>query len=974
MLNHKLGPIALVLSPLFTSLLLLSPHAHAAPPVFPVEVMFEAEAVTVDSPWSIQTANEASGYKYVVATGPGPTAAPATGALPELSYQIQVDHDAEYKIWLRVRAPGGNADSFHWAFDNAAYNSYFMGSNSSSWVWISLPKQKLSKGPHEFKLRYREAGMGFDRILVTAQEYYVPKEVGANPGLPVAMPDNPYGPAPAIVPPTAHPRLFLRETDLATLRQYRQNAVNNPGADHVALKAAWDRMEAAANSNTTGVLPAQGTQDSKTWCPAMRKVIQGKALRYLLDGSDVTSGQHAVSLMSAYLDTDACQTSTSTREIGESILLSSIVYDWCYPQMTQAHKLLFIQRFMERAPKMELGFPPTKQGSVSGHGGEAQLMRDQLSAGIAFYDEAPEIYRIVAGRFFKEFVDVRDDAYVAHAHHQGTSYGPYRTTWDLFAAWIFRRMGAGEVFSSEQKQLPYHWLYMLRPDGQLMRDGDSYQSAYTQQGKYWTDPMAYMLPASFYDDGIIKHEFSKNQLAAHLPENDLYLILFNKPDLAATPATLPLTRYFADPVGMMVARTGWSDSSVPDYASKAVVATMKVGSTQFEGHQQLDGGHFQLYYKGPLAIDSGIYEGTHPDQVSNKNNVGYGSDHDVNYHKRTIAHNAMLVLDPAETFTERFANAKANDGGQRFIGAEPFNKTALLDPAKSYVVGASLRHQVGPDSDKPDYSYLKGDLTKAYTAKMANYTRSFVFLNLKNTANPAALIVLDKVQSSNKDFKKTWLLHSIQEPQISGDSVTIERTVAGLYSGKLVNRTILPASAQIGKIGGPGKEFAVYNPVSKVLVNYPMLPSYTNATEEPGAWRVEVSPAQAAESDLFLNAMQVMDAGSQNLPLATEPIAADLLTGVKISNRVVLFAKGNQDISANAEFTLPATNGETRVLVTDLAPGFWSVSLNGAAATVQYEVKAGEGTLYFIAASGGSYALTRAASRTLPAPQVINSL
>jgi heparin/heparan-sulfate lyase len=38
----------------------------------------------------------------------------------------------------------------------------------------------------------------------------------------------------------------------------------------------------------------------------------------------------------------------------------------------------------------------------------------------------------------------------------------------------------------------------------------------------------------------------------------------------------------------------------------------------------------------------------------------------MNYHKRTIAHNTVLVHDPAENF-----DGFANDGGQRFPGDEP---------------------------------------------------------------------------------------------------------------------------------------------------------------------------------------------------------------------------------------------------------------------------------------------------------------
>ena len=52
------------------------------------------------------------------------------------------------------------------------------------------------------------------------------------------------------------------------------------------------------------------------------------------------------------------------------------------------------------------------------------------------------------------------------------------------------------------------------------------------------------------------------------------------------------------PYGWMIARTGWDDESV--------IAEMKVNVYNFNNHQHLDAGAFQIYYKGPLAIDSGL--------------------------------------------------------------------------------------------------------------------------------------------------------------------------------------------------------------------------------------------------------------------------------------------------------------------------------------------------------------------------------
>lgn len=762
----------------------------------------------------------------------------------------------------------------------------------------------------------------------------------------VAMPQNPGIAAPAIRPPAEHPRLYLRATDLEALRKQELRAQGRENVEYQALNLAWQRLRTAGRYYLTTLPPQNQGESNGDYCERSAKIVHAKALFYLLD-KDGESGQQAISLARAYLDSPVCQQQAATpRQMGNSLLLSALVYDWCYPLLKTDDKRHFIQRFVEQAARMEIGFPPLKQGSITGHGSEAQLMRDQLSAAIAFYDEAPEIYRMVAGRFFSAYIEPRNFMYSAGGHHQGDSYGPSRYIWDVFASWIFRRMGVRDVFAANQSSTPYQWLYMRRPDGQLMRDGDSYWAALSRFKSYWAEPLPFMLAASYYKDPYLKGEFLR-QLPALRPTEDLWLVLLDDPSVPARSVRdLPLTWYAGAPLGMMIARTAWTEGNTADLQSPAVVAMMKAGGTRFGNHQHLDAGHFQLYYKGGLAIDSGIYQGA--------NNVEYGSVHDMNYHKRTIAHNAMLVLDEAETIIP----GKSNDGGQRFT-TEFYAMQDLLDPAKGAQAGGALRSQVGPDRLAPEYSYLQGELSQAYSRKVSAYTRSFVFLNLKNAKNPAALIVFDRIQSSKLGFKKTWLLHSETEPSVVGDTVTITRTDRG-YNGKLVNRTILPARPAIAKVGGPGREFSVYDSATRKYINYPITPMQSNNSEEAGAWRVEVSPSVAARSDTFLNAMQVLDATPDAQPLPVEPVLSELLAGVKIANRAVLFARETDELNSTARFTLPSQSGELRVLLAGLAPGGWVVSADDASYRFEAVVEAQAGTLYFTVKSGGKYTLQRA--------------
>src|SRR5574340_12414 len=144
-----------------------------------------------------------------------------------------------------------------------------------------------------------------------------------------------------------------------------------------------------------------------------------------------------------------------------------------------------------------------------------------------------------------------------------------------------------------------------RADGQLLRSGDGQSKA---------PKLRSLLCASYYGDPYVLADYLKEPGID--PMSKIFEFLWADPDLKPRPVSeLPLSRYFGGPYGWMVARTGWDENSV--------VAEMKTNIYNFVNHQHADAGAFQVYYKGPLAIDSGVY-------------ATYGSPHHANYHKRTI--------------------------------------------------------------------------------------------------------------------------------------------------------------------------------------------------------------------------------------------------------------------------------------------------------------------------------------------------
>ena len=372
---------------------------------------------------------------------------------------------------------------------------------------------------------------------------------------------------------------------------------------------------------------------------------------------------------------------------------------------------------------------------------------------------------------------------------------------------------------------------------------------------------------------------------------------------------------------------------------------MKINEHFVGNHQHMDGGAFQIYYKGPLAIDAGAYHGT---------SGGYNSAHNKNFFKRTVAHNSLLVFDPNEKFASwnyggtdktEFAD---NDGGQRMPGDRWETCRSFADLlSDEYTTGQVLAHGIGGDYMAPEYSYLSGDITKAYSDKVKEVKRSFVFLNLKSEKVPAAMVVFDKVVSKNPEFKKHWLLHSIEQPQVSENGIVIKRTKDG-DSGMLSNTVLLPAKENLDMqvIGGKGKEFWVNG------TNYANAPQAgrPDPRNERGEWRVEVSPSAPANEDYFLNVIQVADNNCNELHKASL-LRGENLVGAVIADRIVTFSKDGETINGKAEMDVQG-NGTFKFVMTDMKPGTWQVKKDGKIFIPYKWVGTEDGVLSFEGGSG----------------------
>lgn len=726
------------------------------------------------------------------------------------------------------------------------------------------------------------------------------------------------------IPPTVHPRLYLRSSDIPELRE----RLKNP-----EIKKTIAKIQKLGVDRTPEEEAKAPDKSGFRYYAEMRGVtsrVQLEALDYLLNKKKSVARKAIVAMLDTLRNTNYGKKGDLSRASGQMLMCGAMVYDWCYDQMKDSEKKAYINEFVRISKTMECGYPPKNTEPIAGHSSEWMVMRDMLSAAIAIYDEFPEMYNNVMTMLCRDYIPVRNYVYAGHNYHQGTSYANVRFSNDLFSLWILDRMGAGAVYDPAQQFVMYDFLYRRRPDGMVLPAGD------VNPGIGGSYGLPAMLAYSYYKDPYLAYEYKRNT------KIDNHCLIFDvlwrdytvEPK---SPETLPLTKYSGTPYGWMIARTGWDKNSV--------IAEMKINEHFVGNHQHMDGGAFQIYYKGPLAIDAGAYHGT---------SGGYNSAHNKNFFKRTVAHNSLLVFDPNEKFASwnyggsdktEFAD---NDGGQRMPGDRWETCRSFADLlSEEYTIGQVLAHGIGGDYMAPEYSYLSGDITKAYSDKVKEVKRSFVFLNLKSEKVPAAMVVFDKVVSKNPEFKKHWLLHSIEEPKVSENGIVIKRTKDG-DSGMLSNTVLLPAKENLDMqvIGGKGKEFWVNG------TNYANAPQAgrPDPRNERGEWRVEVSPSAPANEDYFLNVIQVADNNCNELHKASL-LKGENLVGAVIADRIVTFSKDGETINGKAEMDVQG-NGTFKFVMTDMKPGTWQVKKDGKIFIPYKWVGTEDGVLSFEGGSG----------------------
>jgi len=612
------------------------------------------------------------------------------------------------------------------------------------------------------------------------------------------------------------PRLYVRPEELSTVRA-------RIGSTHAE---AWE-----------GVLGNLANKSAK-------ERMLANAFHYLVTGQQ-SSARTAIA---AALEL-AATSNEDDWEATHKVWPEAVVWDWCHDQFTRAEHdslLAGIRVQLDMAGGNSLETQPPHAGHLVNHMADAHI-----PAGLAFYDEDPSIFER-AVKVAKTQLAAKSVFYREGLSSQGTSYGVTHYQADMRILCELYKGTDLDLFP----RLPFmaqagrYWVYARRPDGQFLRNGDDWLDhrpqnsrrgprlrpegafPYYDTAEAWTSPALseMLLYASVrYDDPVLFNEYllgrDLNRVWTAISD-----IIWRDPERKAEgPQELPTLRWSGGAAGTLMFRTGWG-------GREDVVGMFKVMPLYVKNHDHLDRLSFQIFCRGALAIDSGEYEGS----LS-----GYDSEHWVQYYQRTIAHNCLLIRDPNEIVTYRGRPVQA-DGGMPYPrgGDNPNELTSIAEP--DFHLAEVLYHAEDPQGR---YAVVTGDATRGYGPKAALVRRTFVFLKNRPGDGPAAsFIVHDRVKSSDPSFQKVFLLHSIEEPVITGNSIRVERA-GDKYSGSLSCITLLPLNPHIVKVGGPGHEFEVNG------INYPI--GDKEGDVEAGAWRVEVSATDSAAGTEFLNVMLV---------------------------------------------------------------------------------------------------------------------
>ena len=528
-------------------------------------------------------------------------------------------------------------------------------------------------------------------------------------------------------------------------------------------------------------------------------------------------------------------------------IMALAAFDWVYEQSPEDWRQQWGLSMLDHIadvlpdgiPNLGRGdrIPPNRSGPTTGFYGTPSLM---WYAGLAMLDEGIDDARaldyLVRGHdLYIQLLEHRrkaagDDGGAASAT-LGYAFGAYPwAEFNFFHTW---ESATGENIAGDWPYVALFANYVMwnyLPGGKEFGYGDA--GHIDNDISSWLMPQHIAQMMHFYSqvrpDWVALMRYMREEMfpGEYPPttwgSNPLLLTRMDQAPPPMDPGDLPHARHFEN-MGQVFMRSG----SGPE----DTYALFNAGGI-LNQHRHYDNLNFWIYHRGFQTVDSGTRA---------KEDDG---EHLQNYYAQTVAHNCVLIDMPDEPVS-RYWNGTVHvqEGGQfQAVGSE----VAAFETGDLF-------------------TYAAGDGTEAYRPeKCEQCIRQMVFVY------PDHFIIFDRVRSTEPDYRKRWLLHTANEPQVDGMTITADQG-----EGRLFCRTLVPANAELTPVGGEGQRFMCGGR------NWPV-PEGVEVTEMMGWGRVEVSAPEETTQQNFLHVIQVGDPDLQQMD-AVERIDGEATVGARIS-------------------------------------------------------------------------------------------
>lgn len=634
-------------------------------------------------------------------------------------------------------------------------------------------------------------------------------------------------------PANVHPRLLFMEKDLPKIKENMSNKESSFALQEI--NDLFRKYDLGGYSD----FYAQKNRNF-IYCGNIVALTETAALKYALEKDKAMADFAYETFVRCTKSMNIKNLYDDYRPLGQMMFTAAEIYDWCFDALSSGQKRTLIQKAMEYAKQLQIGFPPVKQGALVGHGCEGQLLRALLACGIAFYDEEPVFWEESASRFYMEFVPIRKFIYESkEPNFQGCEYGPYRSIFDLWSYFLITGFGGDDPYDGRLGNWAEFLIYQERPDNLCWRLGDNHlmERDSGNRPRIMTNSfLSYVATENPYTKffskkyneayGIFKYNMNGENDELLTPAQ--FLIL-NKPQIKEKDYSEKSPVYYAPyPMGEYFASTKWNDKN-------AAAVHAKIGEVFSTNHEHADSGSFEIFCRKILASTSGFYESGNSYRSSNMTRK---------YLHGSISKNTLL-MEPAVANLEDY-------GGQKLY---PEAHLALEEwkNNENYHRAKILCHQENVHNGKGTV-FLSGDISNAYKLR-SSITRSMLTILTGEDPKPMIFIVYDQIKNK-ADRNPVFLLHSVVEPEIH-ENGKVQKI---LNTGKLQNTTLLPEKVSVKKIGGSGRQWDICG------VNMGDKDSSQLKTGNETGWgRIEIRDKDIKKESIeFLNVMQVSPEETQS--------------------------------------------------------------------------------------------------------------